>query len=376
MKVLVAGDFCDMLRVSDAITDRLYENLFGGIKDAISQADYSIVNFEFPVVVSEGEPISKCGPNLKGLPESVDAIKYAGFKCCTLANNHILDQGEKCCLDTIEMLHSADIDTVGAGSNIFEAEEVLYKTINNKVIAVINCCENEFTIADDNTAGANPLNPICQYHKIKNAKQVADFVLVIVHGGHEHFQLPTLRMQEIYRFFVDAGADAVVNHHQHCFSGYEIYDGKPIFYGLGNFVFDHNIKRSGIWTEGYLVIINFKKEKISFEIIPYKQCTEEFVGVRIMNQKEKVVFYNELAKLNNIVADKAKLKQCLDIYYLESAKEELLMMEPYTDTIFYQLFKRGLLPKFFKGDKRLKIENHIICESHREKLMYALKKTR
>lgn len=42
-------------------------------------------------------------------------------------------------------------------------------------------------------------------------------------------------MQEIYRFFVDIGADAVINHHQHCYSGYEVYKEKPIFYGLGNF---------------------------------------------------------------------------------------------------------------------------------------------
>ena len=51
---------------------------------------------------------------------------------------------------------------------------------------------------------------------VEEAKKKADFVLVIVHGGSEHFQLPTPRMQATYRFFVDAGADAVVNHHQHC----------------------------------------------------------------------------------------------------------------------------------------------------------------
>lgn len=52
-----------------------------------------------------------------------------------------------------------------------------------------------------------------------------------MHGGHEHYQLPSLRMQETYRFFIDAGADVVVNHHQHCFSGYEIYNNKYIFMG-------------------------------------------------------------------------------------------------------------------------------------------------
>ena len=41
------------------------------------------------------------------------------------------------------------------------------------------------------------------------------------------------------------GADAVVNHHQHCYSGYEVYKDKPVFYGLGNLLFDHASKRSG-----------------------------------------------------------------------------------------------------------------------------------
>ena len=50
-----------------------------------------------------------------GSESSVAAIRYAGFNCCTLANNHILDQGKQCCLDTIEVLCNSSIDTVGAG---------------------------------------------------------------------------------------------------------------------------------------------------------------------------------------------------------------------------------------------------------------------
>ena len=202
----------------------------------------------------------------------------------------------------------------------------------------------------------------------------ADYIIVIIHGGHEHFQLPTIRMQDTYRFFIDVGADAVVNHHQHCYSGYEVYKDKPVFYGLGNLLFDHASKRSGCWTEGYMVSIDFQKEKISFELTPYKQCTEDAVGVILMNTEEKEIFAHKIKELNVIIGDILALRNNLDKYYSESAKEELLMMEPYTDTIWYQFSKRGLLPKFLKGEKKLRIENHIICESHREKLIYALKK--
>ena len=376
MKVLIAGDFCDKSRVSEKIRKHEYNILFSNIRDIINSADYSFVNFEFPIVTNEGKPIPKCGPNLKGQPETVDAIKYAGFNCCTLANNHILDQGEESLMATKNMIEAAGIKTVGAGSNLIEASEILYIEKEGQKVAIINCCEHEFSIATANTPGANPLNPIQQFYKIREAKKKADKVIVIVHGGHEHYQLPTLRMQETYRFFIDAGADAVVNHHQHCFSGYEIYENKPIFYGLGNFLFDHIHKQSGIWTEGYLVVLDFNKDRFSFEVIPYKQCLADFVGVRILNQDEEEFFNESLIKLNAVIADKAELSQCLEKYYTISAKEELLMMEPYTDTILYQLFKRGLLPKFFQGDKKLKIENHIICESHREKLVYALKHSR
>ena len=376
MKILVAGDFCPSYRINDFLQKNNFKGLFANICLVTEQADYSIVNFEFPIVKNRNyaRPITKCGPNLLGSESSVAAIRYAGFNCCTLANNHILDQGKQCCLDTIEVLCNSSIDTVGAGKNATEAERVLYKDLCGETLAIINCCEHEFSIADETSAGANPLNPIRQYYIIQEARKKADYIIVIILGGHEHFQLPTIRMQDTYRFFIDVGADAVVNHHQHCYSGYEVYKDKPVFYGLGNLLFDHASKRSGCWTEGYMVSIDFQKEKISFELTPYKQCTEDAVGVILMNTEEKEIFAHKIKELNVIIGDILALRNNLDKYYSESAKEELLMMEPYTDTIWYQFSKRGLLPKFLKGEKKLRIENHIICESHREKLIYALKK--
>ena len=70
-------------------------------------------------------------------------------------------------------------------------------------------------------------------------------------------------MMETYRFFIEVGADAVVNHHQHCFSGYEIYKNKPIFYGLGNFSFD-GIGSGDRWSSGYIVTLNFSGTEVEF----------------------------------------------------------------------------------------------------------------
>ena len=77
-------------------------------------------------------------------------------------------------------------------------------------MAVINCCEHEFSVTTGDFPGANPLNPIRQFYKISEARKDADYVVVIVHGGHEMLQLPSPRMQELYRYFIDVGADAVI----------------------------------------------------------------------------------------------------------------------------------------------------------------------
>lgn len=94
------------------------------------------------------------------------------------------------------------IDFVGAGRNIREAAKIFYRNIEEKRLAIINCCEHEFSIATEISGGANPLNPIQQYYAILEARKFADFVLVIVHGGHEHFQYPSPRMLETYRFLL------------------------------------------------------------------------------------------------------------------------------------------------------------------------------
>ncbi len=268
--------------------------MFDGIKDVVQQADVRIVNFEFPIVEKEGKPIKKCGPNLIGQKKAIDAIKYAGFNVCTLANNHILDQGEDCCINTKHLLEDAGIQTVGVGNNLQDASKVLYIEQGEETIAVINCCENEFSIATNETPGSYPLNPVKQYHQIMEARKRASYVLVIVHGGHEQFQLPSPRMKEIYHYFIEIGADAVVNHHQHCYSGYEILNGKPIIYGLGNLLFDWNSTKRTPWNEGYMVVLDTTNG--TFDMIPYIQSIEA-PCVKLMNGEDTNAFNQKIEYL-------------------------------------------------------------------------------
>lgn len=61
-------------------------------------------------------------------------------------------------------------------------------------------------------------------------------------------------MKELYRFLVDCGADAVINHHQHCFSGYEIYNEKPIFMDSGTSALIHPLTINIAMTRGTMVL--------------------------------------------------------------------------------------------------------------------------
>lgn len=368
MNVIVAGDFAPRARLAQQIKERKFGDIFPEeLQSIIKSADYSLVNFESPVIENTFSPIKKCGPNLGCSENAVEAIKYAGFKCVTLANNHILDYGEGGLNMTIECCQTQEIDVVGVGANLCDAEKILYTEENGKKLAIINCCEHEFSIATHATAGANPLNPIAQFYKINEAKQNADFVLVVVHGGHEHFQLPSMRMQEIYRFFVDAGADAVVNHHQHCYSGYEIYRGKPIFYGLGNFCFDWEGVPKKMWTEGYFVEIKFDKE-LSFNLYPYCQYGE----VARVNLLPPNSFTDTLENLNSIIKNKERLKESVETYYKNSMKSVALSLEPICNRYVKGLQYRGFLPRMVNKKWIPILSNVVMCESHRDKLSYYL----
>lgn len=371
MKLIIAGDFAPRARLAKQIEQRKFQEIFpNNLVDIIKSADYSLVNFESPIIEKDFKPIKKYGPNLGCAKDAADAIKYAGFAAVTMANNHILDYGMAGLYKSIDCCKNVGLDVVGVGKNLQEAERILYVEKAGKKLAIINCCEHEFSIATETTGGANPLNPIRQYYCIQEAKKNADYVLVIVHGGHEHYQLPSPRMQETYRFFVDAGADAVVNHHQHCFSGYEIYNGKPIFYGLGNFCFDSIAKQNSLWNNGYMVQLNFTQKEIHFELIPYIQCGEN-TSVCILSNK--TLFEKSIVALNEIISDNTKLKSEYIKWIRKTSKAYLLAFEPYINRYMAGLYLRGLLPSFITKSKKYRLLNILECESHLERIIQAVK---
>lgn len=368
MKILVAGDFCPQDRVAEAFVHDNYESVLGEVRHIIGGVDYSIVNFECTVSKGGENPITKLGPILHCSEKGIEAIKWAGFNCVTLANNHFYDFGDRGVDNTLTVCNKMGIDAVGGGRNIAEASQILYKQINNQTLAIINCCEHEFSIATGTTAGANPLNPIQQYYAIKEAKANADYVLVIVHGGLEHWQLPSPRMVETYRFFIDSGADAVVNHHQHCFSGYEVYKEKPIFYGIGNFCFDKPKYRDTMWNEGLMIKLLFD-DQIGFEIIPYIQCSNE---PKVVIQSADR-YGNRIKELNITIEDPNALESEEKKRYAQGIKKYSKVFEPIRNKYYLRLKQKGWLPSFVSKTRKLQAEDYICCESHRDNLIYYLK---
>ena len=363
VRVYIAGDVVPNNRTLSLFYKRQTKELFGEMIPIINRADIKVVNLEAPVVYDKICPIKKSGPSLFCYKETIDVLKEAGFNVITLANNHFRDQGDSGVNNTISLISALGLNYVGGGNSYEEARKILYYTVgdSNTKVAIINACEHEFSIASENKGGSNPLDIIAIYNDIIQARTKADYVMVIVHGGIELYQLPTPRMKKIYRFFIDAGADVVVNHHQHCFSGYELYKGKPIFYGLGNFCFDWENRRNTLWNFGYAVSVQLD-ERINFDIHPYIQCNEAPV-LSCINKNDVL---DEIEKLNSIILDDGLLFQSFRNYAQSKEKDFLYRISPYTTRYLRALYKRDLLKDIYSKSKLYVVKNLINCESHRE----------
>jgi len=178
-------------------------------------------------------------------------------------------------------------------------------------------------------------------------------------------------MKETYRFFIKVGADAVINHHQHCISGFEVFNDKPIFYGLGNFCFDNSKYRNMPWNEGYMVELMLKKDNISFNLHPYIQCNDSPAIIPLKNH-DLMNFKSKLSSLNKIIEDVNTLDRYHKKYLCEGNEHLKFAFESYQGRLFLSLYFRGFLPSFLKRNK-FRVLAHIQCESHRERLLQVLK---
>ena len=366
MNVFIAGDCCPVNRILDEIHKGKDDNIWGFIKSEISSCDYSVVNLECPIVGSKKpEYLLSTRPSLYSDETAIVSLKNLGINCVTLANNHFKDCKEEGIASTLSILNKYHFDIVGGGMCLKDAQKIHYKILQKKTIAFINFCEHEFSIATDRGAGSAPLDLIDNYNQIKEAKENSDFVIVIIHGGSEHYQLPSPRMKKTYHWFVDLGADVIVNHHQHCISGVETYKGKPIFYGLGNFCFDYPGLKQPLWKYGMAINLQLLESGISYKLIPFSQCGDT-PTIKELSPDEFVDFEHQIRELSNIILNENELSKKFEDYLVSRYMEMELPLTPYSNRYFLSAYIRKFLPSFLTKKRVMPLLNHVECESHRD----------
>ncbi|NMH25346.1 CapA family protein [Flavobacterium solisilvae] len=377
MKILIAGDYCPIGRTDKYLQEEKYDELFNGFEKVIQKCDFSIINFECPITKSEIK-IDKTGPCIKTENlNSLKALQFAGFNLLTLANNHIQDYSGQGVVDTIEVAKKNGFDVVGAGKNSVEASKPFVTEIQGIKIGFINIAENEFCAATDTMPGANTFDFIENTRVIKELKSKVNKIILIYHGGREHYQLPTPEQRKRFRYFIDSGVDAIVAHHTHCVSGFEYHNKKPIIYSLGNFIFDYKKKyQKGIWTEGMSVILslNNKDDNFTIELIPHLQGRENNSAFVLLENKEKEDFLEKVNNLSDkIVNDKVFFEEWKK--YIKTQERFYLPSLYIKNFLLRALFMKGILPVYLlKSKHNILALNLTRCEAHSEILKKILEK--
>lgn len=373
MKLIIAGDLVPGETNEELFSKGNVEELLGeDLKKVWNAAEWRIFNLEAPLTDSI-TPIEKCGPNLRASMATITGIKKLNPSLITLANNHILDQGVQGLSSTELLLKKYNIHFIGAGENIRHASAPYILEKGGYTIGVYTCAENEFTIATEKTPGANPFDPLESLDHIADLKSKCDYVIVLYHGGKEHYRYPSPYLQKVLRKIVEKGADVVVAQHSHCIGCYEKYLDSTIIYGQGNFIFDR--LDNEYWSTSILIDINIG-DKLDINYIPIVKNG----NVIRLAQKEKAE--DIIGKFNARSFD-IRQENFVEENYKKHAKEKLegylkslAGFGKWTSRFDRKLLKGAILKKLYTKDKYLAIQNYIECEAHRELLIKGLEGAR
>ena len=223
------------------------QNVFSNVDPLFQNADAVVVNLEGPLTTSSNN--SKLSIPLKANPIYAPVLKDNKVAVACLANNHIMDYGDKGMTDTITALKNNGINYTGAGDNLEQATQPVYLNIKGRKIAILNFMDNttftgflpsEIPAATANSPGYAPADWNIIKERIDNSKNNSDVTVVVFHYGNEYSTSPNNYQIDLSHKCIDEGADMVIGSHPHVIQNIESYNGKPIFYSLGNFVFDQS----------------------------------------------------------------------------------------------------------------------------------------
>lgn len=348
-------------------------NIFGdicpvdGIKPLdvkIEEDTLTIANLEC-ALTDHPKPVKKAGPVLYA-PESFAAtLKMWGIDAVSLANNHIRDCGDEGVRSTLDACKKNSIITFGAGETEEEAARPLIIEQNGLKVAFVSFAEREFNFVHNGKAGAIVFDPYESLDAIRELRKDVDAVIVLYHGGIEHYIYPSPLLQKKCRKMVEAGADVVLCQHSHCIGTHERYNNGEILYGQGNSCFGYR-KGNDMWNHGLLARIEVWSSgvKVHYDVLEtvedgsVKMASPE-VTKRILSQLEL-----ESGKLSNDEFLTTSWK-----YFCRRKRSSYLAMIFGLGTNMNRLNRllRNGLVRLLYNRRELNVTHNIIrCDAHRE----------
>ena len=266
VRIFFAGDFCSKPSTSKiSVSDEL--------KGLIQSCDLKVVNFEVPLKPNITLPSQKRERFFQN-DDTPEFLRSLGFNLFSQANNHAFDWGDEGFKKTKAALGD---EAFGAGT-YDESYQVKIIEMGGMKIGFFALSFAAYKgVFDDVThhegLGCAYINDLRVNHDIIKAKKNVDYLFILPHDGIEYIDVPMPETIARYRDFIDYGADGVIGTHPHCPQGWEEYKGKPIFYSLGNFLFnskedyDYRATNRPHWYEGLCVIITISEGKLVWEVV-------------------------------------------------------------------------------------------------------------
>ena len=268
LNIIFTGDILLDRGVRRVINHHGVDHLFSdGIDSVFRSAQFVVGNLECPATKIES-PVFK-QYIFRSEPEWLNTLRQHGITHLNLANNHSIDQGREGLLDTKRNIKAAGMVPIGAGASMREAAgPVLLASSPRKVWLVPSlrlALENYSYLTDKPCVSQEPIDSLMQrVFQLRKADSTA-VIIVSLHWGGEHTLKPVPRQRMEAHQLILAGADALICHHTHTLQTIETFRGKPIYYSIGNFIFDptHPIN-----AEACIVRLKITSDTINTETLP------------------------------------------------------------------------------------------------------------
>ena len=218
------------------------ENLFHNSDLVIGNLEGAVGNEENQINSSAPSPVFAIDNSDIGL------LVKAGFNALTVENNHTLDLGLQGKVQTISALIDNNIKSIALENSPY------FFDIKGLKISII-----AFNLIRNRDSSKYQVPSIEIQQKIRLAKTFSDVVIVSVHWGSELLEWPDKDQREVAKYLISKGVDVIIGHHPHVIQQPELVDGKPVYFSLGNHLFDQKYPGA---KEGLIAEIEIKNGKI------------------------------------------------------------------------------------------------------------------